>query len=118
MKIRRKTINSFLKGISLCEKNEKFSLQTKYKILKIKELLKQENDYTAKILRDILVNYPKDDKGNYLIPNEDLSKVQSQIIEFDEQEIILPDLYFSIDEFEDSEISWEALEILMPFIKE
>ena len=46
-----------------------------------------------------------------------LSRLQKDIEDFQKMEIQISDFYFSIDELEELELSFEELEYFMPFIK-
>ena len=108
------------------QKNIKCSLNTKYKILKIGQLINQEFEISTILLDDITLRYaelnenlqPKiNNEGGILINPDQVIELQRDIEDFQKMEIQISDFYFSIDELEELELSFEELEYFMPFIK-
>ena len=69
--------------------------------------------------------FEKDEKGQPIVNEEGAMKIQSdktfqlnkELAEFYTFKIQIPEFFFSLDEFEKTEVSWEELEALIPFIK-
>lgn len=108
------------------QENIKCNLNTKYKILKIGQLINQEFEISTILLEDITLKYaelnenlqPKiNDNGGILIKSDKIAELQKDIEDFQKMEIQISDFYFSIDELEELELSFEELEYFMPFIK-
>ena len=108
------------------QENIKCNLNTKYKILKIGQLINQEFEISTILLDDIILKYaelnenlqPKiNDNGGILIKSDKIAELQKDIEDFQNMEIQISDFYFSIDELEELELSFEELEYFMPFIK-
>ena len=108
------------------QENIKCNLNTKYKILKIGQLINQEFEISTILLDDIILKYdelnenlqPKiNDNGGILIKSDKIAELQKDIEDFQKMEIQISDFYFSIDELEELELSFEELEYFMPFIK-
>ena len=108
------------------QENIKGNLNTKYKILKIGQLINQEFEISTILLDDIILKYaelnenlqPKiNDNGGILIKSDKIAELQKDIEDFQKMEIQISDFYFSIDELEELELSFEELEYFMPFIK-
>lgn len=108
------------------QENIKCNLNTKYKILKIGQLISQEFEISTILLEDITLKYaelnenlqPKiNDNGGILIKSDKIAELQKDIEDFQKMEIQISDFYFSIDELEELELSFEELEYFMPFIK-
>lgn len=108
------------------QENIKCNLNTKYKILKIGQLINQEFEISTILLEDITLKYaelnenlqPKiNDNGGILIKSDKIAELQKDIEDFQNMEIQISDFYFSIDELEELELSFEELEYFMPFIK-
>lgn len=119
MTITRKQILPLLNSIQLLEKNENFSMLTKYKVLKIKEILLKEHEYTSTLFKEMVSKYGAvSEKGDVLIKEENVLKAEKELNEFNNDTIILPDLIFTLDELEGQDIPWSALESFLPFIRE
>lgn len=118
LQIKREQIVSLLQTISILEKNENFSLITKYKILKIKEILIKESEYNSILLKELVKKYGRiEEDGSIYIKQEYLLQAETELTDFNNEMITLPDLQFTLDEF-NNEISWSNLEALLPFIRE
>ena len=118
LQIKREQIVSLLQTISILEKNENFSLITKYKILKIKEILIKESEYNSILLKELVKKYGRiEEDGSIYIKQECLLQAETELTDFNNEMITLPDLQFTLDEF-NNEISWSNLEALLPFIRE
>ena len=108
------------------QENIKCNLNTKYKILKIGQLINQEFEISTILLDDIILKYAElnenlqrkiNDNGGILIKSDKIAELQKDIEDFQKMEIQISDFYFSIDELEELELSFEELEYFMPFIK-
>lgn len=101
-----------------------FSIETQYKIIKIKKILINEIEIYKEQINSFNDFFEKDENGN-LIQNEKGIKIkdncikecQQKIFELDNSEIQLPDLFFSLDELEPLNLTLEELELFEPFIK-
>ena len=101
------------------EKNEDFSISVKYKILKLKMILEQELECNLHLLKELTSKYGMiSEEGEVLIKKEFIEEVSKQVEDFNNQEIELPDLYFTVEELSITKINWRDLEILMPLIKD
>lgn len=119
MIIYRKQIFNLLNSISLLEQNEKFPLLTKYKVLRIKEILEKEMQYNSVLIKSLTDKYgEKTEDGDVRIKKEFLLQADEELREFNNDTVTLPDLYFTLDELENTEIPWTALESFLPFIKD
>lgn len=117
-------IGYFIKSIK--EKGTNCEINTKYKLLKLERLLKDEFEITNMLLNELSLKYIElDEKGQPIVNEEGAMKIQSdktfqlnkELAEFYTFKIQIPEFFFSLDEFEKTEVSWEELESLMPFIK-
>lgn len=117
-------IGYFIKSIK--EKGTNCEINTKYKLLKLERLLKDEFEITNMLLNELSLKYVElDEKGQPIVNEEGAMKIQSdkafqlnkELAEFYTFKIQIPEFFFSLDEFEKTEVSWEELEALMPFIK-
>ncbi len=117
-------IGYFIKSIK--EKGTNCEINTKYKLLKLERLLKDEFEITNMLLNELSLKYVElDEKGQPIVNEEGAMKIQSdkafqlnkELAEFYTFKIQIPEFFFSLDEFGKTEVSWEELEALMPFIK-
>lgn len=117
-------IGYFIKSIK--EKGTNCEINTKYKLLKLERLLKDEFEITNMLLNELSLKYIElDEKGHPIVNEEGAMKIQSdktfqlnkELAEFYTFKIQIPEFFFSLDEFEKTEVSWEELESLIPFIK-
>lgn len=117
-------IGYFIKSIK--EKGTNCEINTKYKLLKLERLLKDEFEITNMLLNELSLKYIElDEKGQPIVNEEGAMKIQSdktfqlnkELAEFYTFKIQIPEFFFSLDEFEKAEVSWEELESLIPFIK-
>lgn len=120
MNIKREKISNLLYTCNSLKNFNKLSISTKYKILKIEEILREEEILGINLIEGLMNRYgegPPDELSRVKIKDEFVETVSNEIKAFNSQYIVLPDLYFSLDEFEKEELSWQDLETLMPFIK-
>lgn len=123
MLIKRKIINSL--NILFEEKGAlNFSVNTQYKILKIKKLLTPEIEIYMQQVDSLKEYFEKNENGELIkindgvkIKNEYVEECIKKINEINESEIQLPDIYFSLDELEPLNLTLKELELLEPFIK-
>ena len=119
MKILRRQIQLFFSTLKNLEQNEDFSISTKYKILKIRKTLEMELECNLKLLNELVKKYGTiSEEGEIFIKKEFIDNVSKQINDFNNEEIELPNLYFTIDELSVAKINWKDLEILLPLIKD
>ena len=117
MKILQNDCEKILQVCKNLHESEDLKIVTKYKILKIEQILQKEVDLIMDLLKDIGEKYGEEiEEGKIKIKKEYENEVKKQISDLEQQAVQLPDLYFSLDEFEN--LSWDNLEALMPFIKE
>lgn len=123
MKIKKNDMISIINLINKM-KNRIFNVETQYKLLKLKRKLQEEqityeqeiNDLSQFIEREN-GKYIKDRNGGYKIYAEKQVECEEFVKRLNSLEVQLPEIYFSLDELENLQLSLEDLEILMPFIK-
>lgn len=118
MTIKREDVNKVYNTLEKLKENEKISLSNKYYILKILSILKNEIEITYELFSELSNKYGEQTEKGIKIKDEYLEFVGKQIAEFNSKDIILPDIYFTLDSFENCELTWEQLDALMPFIKD
>lgn len=117
MLIKRSKVLSYLDLFNKFKNNNNFNITTKYKILKLKEYFLKESEYDKTLLLELGNNYGEiEEDGTIKINKENQEKVQNELNNYYNQDIQVPDLYFTLDELQD--VDWDSLELLMPFIKE
>lgn len=111
--------------INIKEKNNKCNINLKYKILKLESILKEEFEITSLLLNDLTLKYaelneneqPIIKDGGVKIIEEKALDLKKELAEFKNATIQIPEIYFSTDELEELDLSWNELSSLMPFIK-
>ena len=106
--------------------DKKFNINTQYKFLKIKSLLDNEMKIYYHQMSDLTKYLKKNDKGEIISDENNLVEIlpekkqecQDLIEQINNVEILLPDLYFSLDELAPLELTMKDLELLEQFIKE
>lgn len=119
------------KALAVEELITKFSRQslpfkTSYKLAKIQQSLHEElallNSHLTQVIKKWAV---KDDKGN-LVPNEtndicvsdnNIDKCIYEMHEIVKTNIIIPDVFLTIEELEDCGFTIEEIQVLLPFIE-
>jgi len=85
----------------------------------MKKILETELKCNLDLLNELVKKYGMtSEDGEILIKKEFMDNVSKQINDFNNEEIELPNLYFTIDELSVAKINWKDLEILLPLIKD
>ena len=125
MKINRKQITNILDVIEEIN-TKKFNINTQYKMLLIKKYIKEDLEVIEEQYQLLIEQYGEKDKNGLLIRTENggikikqeyIEDCQQKIQDFNNLDITIPDITFSIDELEELNLSFEKLEYFMPFIK-
>lgn len=127
--MRRAKIIKLLQTQVVCDKlkNIKMPVKTAYRISKLQEAMKKEIEFYQEQYKKIVEEYAeKDEQGNYKVLNENNIKIQpdkideaaSAINELQQLEAELPDISFSLADFDSIEITPEEMSGLVDFIKE
>lgn len=114
-----------------CEqlKDIKMSIKTAYKLSKLSNLLDNEIAFYQEQYKKIIDLYAeKDENGNYKfidenqrnieIQSDKVKEASSAFEELQNLEVELPNIYFTLDEFEKIEITPEDISGIIDFIKE
>lgn len=103
-----------------------FDIKLQYKFLKIKQSINAEAEiYQEQLFSNCLKFFEKDENnqpilssaGGYKIIPEKIEECNRVLSQLNRVEVQIPDIYFSLDELEKLNLSFEELEILMPFIQ-
>lgn len=106
--------------------NKVFNINTQYKFVLLKNEIEKDGDIINEQLNLVLSEYGEKDSDNKIIRLEDggykikpdvaeecLQKVQ----EIQQQSIQIPDIYFTLEELKDLNLTLPELQVLEPFIK-
>lgn len=107
-------------------KEKTFDINTQYKFIKISKAIKEEEDYVNEQQFLILKQYAeRDDTGKFVTREDGGFKIRKEciqecglkIIEMNNRQFSLPDIYFSLEELEPLGLTFGELQLLDPFIK-
>ena len=107
-------------------KEKTFDINTQYKFIKISKVIREEEEYVNEQQYLLLKQYAElDEKGNFIRKEDGGYKIKSEyveecglkLIQINNREVQLPDIYFSLDELEPLGLTLGELELLEPFIK-
>lgn len=109
-------------------KDKKFSIKTSYKFSKLFKAVSGEYDYYTNEVRNIVNRYAeRDEDGNPIstkdgtgvqIARESVSIAQKELNELLSIEVEIPDITFTIEELDSSELTVEDFNYLLPFVEE
>ena len=109
-------------------RTQKLPIKTAYKFTKIFSEIEKETDFYYTKLKEIIDSYAARDENGQVIPADDGNGVkikevsipacQDEINELASLEVILPDIYFSLEEMEKLELTVDEFSLFLPFIKE
>lgn len=124
MVLKREQMESLYQLIE--EKSGKITdIHTQYKFIKIKMLLKPELEIYYTQLQKLKPLFKLDENnqiiyenGGFQIQEDKIHECEKIIQEINGIEVILPDIYFSLDELAPLALTFKQLELLTPFIKE
>lgn len=125
MLIKRSQINEIIKLINKL-KEKKFNISTQYKLIKIeKSILEEQEIFQEQIQVNCSEFFERDDNGNPLINDDGGYKIKKDKInecyrlmnKMTSLQIQIPDIYFSLDELTELDLTLGELMPLEPFIK-
>lgn len=108
--------------------NAKLPIKTAYKLSRLNDAISKEITFYQTQLREIVEEYcTKDEEGKY-VPTEDgrgfritvgkETECNTRMLELHQLEVELPDITFTIDEFDGVELRVQDLTGIMPFVTE
>lgn len=107
-------------------KEKTFDINTQYKFIKISKVIREEEELVNEQQFLLLKQYAeKNEDGQFIVNKDGGFKIKEEcveecglkIIEINNRQITLPDIYFSLDELEPLGLTLGELELLEPFIK-
>lgn len=125
MLIKRSQINEIIKLINKL-KEKKFNISTQYKLIKIeKSILDEQEIFQEQIQVNCSEFFERDENGNPLINDDGGYKIKKDKIneccalmnKMTSLQIQIPDIYFSLDELTELNLTLGELIPLEPFIK-
>lgn len=124
MQITRNNINK-LNDLILSLSDKQFDISTQYKFLVLSKEISKEKQIYDEQLYSLIDKYAEKDSngaiirqdGGIKIHQESIGECTEQIKQLDNFLISLPDLYFTIDELAQLELTLGQLQLLEPFIK-
>lgn len=126
MLIKRKDAIKIAKAARENLKDKSFNIQTQYKILRLMKAIEEEDELMNQSVLKIAKKYAiKDENGEIVVDNEGRFKLDNNknneiteaLEEINSAQLQLPDIYFSLDEFEGLDLTLEELDAFMNFIK-
>lgn len=126
MLIKRKDCIKIVTAARSTLKDKKFNLQTQYKILKLVKAIEEEEEIMNQSVLKIANEYAEKDEIGNIIQNEDggikidqnrKNDLALALNNLNSAELQLPDIYFSLEEFEGLDLTLEELDAFMAFIK-
>lgn len=107
-------------------KEKTFDINTQYKFIKISKVIREEEELVNEQQFLLLKQYAeKNENGQFIVNKDGGFKIKEEcveecglkIMEINNRQITLPDIYFSLDELEPLGLTFGELELLEPFIK-
>ena len=107
-------------------KEKTFDINTQYKFIKISKVIREEEELFNEQQFLLLKQYAeKNEDGQFIVNKDGGFKIKEErieecglkIMEINNRQITLPDIYFSLDELEPLGLTLGELELLEPFIK-
>lgn len=107
-------------------KEKTFDINTQYKFIKISKVIREEEELINEQQFLLLKQYAEKNEDGQFIVNKDggfkikegcIEECGLKIMEINNRQITLPDIYFSLDELEPLGLTFGELELLEPFIK-
>lgn len=102
--------------------------KTAHKLSKLSRAIEEEIGFYREKMTELVEQYArKDDEGNYIYINngrdialkpETMVECQNKIRELETMEIELPDIKFSVDELENTTLTVDELQPILPFIED
>ena len=102
--------------------------KTTHKLTKLSKAVDEEIEFYREKMTELVEQYAqKDDEGNYVYINdgrdiaiipEKIQECQMKIRELETMEIELPNITFSVEEFENTTLTVDELQPILPFIED
>jgi hypothetical protein len=109
-------------------KSQKLPFKTSYRLTLLAQEIEKHINFYQSEFNNLLMEYGKKDSNGNLIPTQDKQGIilleekkeeaYAQLNELQLLEAELPEVWFSVDEFDGIELSPEEMIAIMPFIKE
>lgn len=125
MLIKRKSldkINNLFQKLA----NQCFDVKLQYKLIKIKKAIQEENAiYQEQVYKNCEPYFEKtpngqpviNENGGFKIREDCINECNKVLLELDKMDVQVPDIYLSLDELNDLNLTFSELEVLEPFIQ-
>lgn len=121
MTIKRRLIAPLGAALEEIKSKENLKISTKYRILKIQDIVKKELEYYGILIEELRERYGgtyNEETKSIQFPDDRVEELGLELTCFENEEIEMPEVYIDLEELESIQLSWDTLEVLMPFIKE
>lgn len=108
-------------------KSQKLPFKIAYKLTLLAQEVQKHIDFYQESFRNLLTEYGKKDEQGNVMPTDDgqgvllaeetMNEAYTKLAELRELDVELPDTKFSLDDFDNVEISPEEMMVIMPFIE-
>lgn len=107
-------------------KNKIFNVYTQYNFLKLQEYINKEKEIYIKQQASLVEKFgQKNENGEVVIKEDGTVKIKKENVQecekllkdINELQIQIPDIYFSLDELQNLELTFSELSLLESFIK-
>jgi hypothetical protein len=109
-------------------KSQKLPFKTSYRLTMLAQEIEKHVSFYQDSFRNLLMEYGKKDENGNLMPTSDgqgvllmeetMEEAYGKLAELRDLDVELPDIKFSIDDFEKMELSPTELVIFMPFLED
>lgn len=100
-------------------KAEKMPVKTAYKLTKLHDLITSDYNFFSEQCREIVQKYSnQDENGQTIIPPDNVADYNKEINDLLSTEVIIPDITFSLNDFDGMDFTVEQLAPFMPLIIE
>jgi hypothetical protein len=109
-------------------KSHKLPLKTAYKLSNLSRAIEEKTEFYREKMQEIFKEYGELDENGNILPTEDGRGVRvkhgtevecmSRINELQLLDVDLPDIFFTLEEFGNIELTLEIFNLITPFLKE
>lgn len=109
-------------------KSQKLPFKTSYRLTLLAQEIQKHIDFYQENFRKLITEYSKKDENGNPLSNEDgtgimleeatMSEAYAKLNELHELDAELPDVKFTLDDFDNIELSPEEMYIIFPFIED
>ncbi len=125
MMVQRKNLETISQMIQKLS-NKKFNIETQYKFIKLKKAIQEEQDiFQEQLQLNCQPFFETDEEGNpvmnnvggFKIKKDKLNDCSFLVGKMTSMQVQLPDIYFTLDELKELNLTLDELLVLEPFVK-